>query len=317
MDTRLSNLVSSRTTQPRHTPSGESSFRNNRFTTEDAGTTETDSRPSSVNSVPPVVKFPKRCGALLLFLLIVPVANAQAPNDAFKPGETLTYDVMWTVFHAGEVSATLADGPQHDTYEVTATARSEGFVSLLFAVDNVLRATSNQQSLCSQGIVKKISEGRRRKDTQLAFDYTRKQAILDERDLTQPQAPPKHQEFDIPPCVEDVVTAFYYLRRQPLEVGHTIELPVNDGSKTQRVVVEVQAREKVQTPMGTFDALRVEPKVFNGLLQRKGRMLIWFSADHRHLPLRIKAMISVGSITGTLRSVSSQQMSAPPASARN
>ena len=109
------------------------------------------------------------------------------------------------------------------------------------------------------------------------------------------------------------VTAFYYLRRQPMEVGHTIELPVNDGSKTQRVVVEVQAREKVQTPMGTFDALRVEPKVFSGLLKRKGRMLIWFSADERQLPLRIKAMISVGSITGTLRSVTHQKENASPA----
>ena len=98
-----------------------------------------------------------------------------------------------------------------------------------------------------------------------------------------------------------------------MEVGHTIELPVNDGSKTQRVIVEVQAREKVQTPTGMFDALRVEPKVFNGLLKRKGRMLIWFSADERQVPLRIKAMITAGSITGTLRSVTYQKQNAPPA----
>jgi len=107
------------------------------------------------------------------------------------------------------------------------------------------------------------------------------------------------------------VTAFYYLRRQHFEVGHTIELPVNDGSKTQRVVVEVQAREKVQTPLGTFDAFRVEPKVFNSLFKRKGRMLIWFSADDRQLPLRIKAVIAVGSITGTLRSVSHRRRTSP------
>ena len=67
--------------------------------------------------------------------------------------------------------------------------------------------------------------------------------------------------------------------------------------------MDVQAREKVQTPMGTFDAVRVEPRVFNGLLKRKGRMLIWFSDDPRHLPIRVKAMMAVGSITGTLRSV--------------
>ena len=253
---------------------------------------------------------------LLAVLLITTVAGmAQNPQGPFAPGEMLTYDVMWTVFRAGEVTATLRTKGEgnHAVNEVTATARSEGFTSYLFNVDNVFRATSSPQTLCSEGIVKKVSEGRRHKDTQIVFDYAQKLALLDEHDLNQPNAPPKHGEFEIPPCVEDVVTAFYYLRRQHLKIGHTIEMPVNDGSKTQRVVVEVQAREKVQTPMGTFDALRVEPKVFNGLLKRKGRMLIWFSADQRQLPLRIKAMISVGSITGTLRSVTYQKQNAPPA----
>ena len=253
---------------------------------------------------------------LLVFLLIALTAgNAQNTHDPFKPGEMLTYDVMWTIFRAGEVTATIRPKGEgnHDAYEVTATARSQGFVPLLFYVDNVFRATSSAQTLCSEGIVKKVNEGHRHKDTHIAFDYTRKLAVLDERDLNQPQAPPKHAEFDIPPCAEDVVTAFYYLRRQHLEVGHNIELPVNDGSKTQRVIVEVQAREKVQTPMGTIDAFRVEPKVFGGLLKRKGRMLIWFSADERQVPVRIKAMIAVGSITGTLRSVTYPKQDASPA----
>ena len=236
-----------------------------------------------------------RMSALVLGLPLVAVAAgfAQNPQEPFTLGETLTYDVTWTVFRAGEVTATIqtSRAGNRDAYEVTATARSQGFVSLLFDVNNVFRATSSPQTLCSEGIVKTVNEGRRHKDTHITFDYDRKLALLDERDLNQPKAPPKHAEFDIPPCVEDVVTAFYYLRRQRLEIGHTIELPINDGSNTRRVIVEVQAREKVQTPMGTFDALRVEPKVFNGLLKRKGRMLIWFSADERQLPLRIKAMI--------------------------
>jgi hypothetical protein len=61
-----------------------------------------------------------------------------------------------------------------------------------------------------------------------------------------------------------------------------------------------------------FDTFRVEPKVFNGLFQRKGRMLIWFSTDHQRLPVRIKAMISVGSLTGTLRSITRQPAEASP-----
>jgi hypothetical protein len=191
-------------------------------------------------------------------------------------------------------------------------------VSLLYDVNNEFRSFFSPQSLCSQRMTKKIKEGRRQEDTLIVFDAIRNLALLDERDLRHANAPAKHAENEIPACVEDVVTAFYYLRRQHLEVGHTIEVPVNDGSKTQRVVVEVQAREKIQTPMRTFDAFRVEPTGINGLLtgllKSKGRMLIWFSADNQQLPLRIKAMTSLGSITGTLRSVSHPPPPASPAS---
>ncbi len=258
----------------------------------------------------------RRVSVWLAALLSLTLATgiAQTSQQAFEPGETLTYDVTWTVFRAGVVTTSLRTigEKNNDSYEITATAQSQGFVNILFAVNNVFRATSSPETLCSEGITKNVREGRRQKDTHIVFDYTRKLALLDERDLNQPSAPPKHEEFDIPPCVEDVVTAFYYLRRQPLMVGHTLELPVNDGSKTQRVIVDVQAREKVQTPVGIFDAVRVEPKVFNGLLKRKGRMFIWFSDEPRHLPLRIKAEISVGTITGTLRSVSYPKPGAPP-----
>jgi hypothetical protein len=222
----------------------------------------------------------------------------------------LAYDVTWSVFRAGEGTATLRStgAGSNDAYEVTTTARTQGFVSLLFDVNDEFRSLFSPQTLCSQRIVKKVNEGHRHKDTLIVFDTTRKLALLDERDLRHANAPAKHAENEIPACVEDVVTAFYYLRRQRLEVGHTIEVPVNDGSKTQRVVVEVQAREKIQIPMGTFDAFRVEAKGINGLLnallKSKGRMLIWFSADNQQLPLRIKTVVSLGSITGTLRSVS-------------
>jgi hypothetical protein len=252
--------------------------------------------------------------ALTLLLTASGLGTAQNEKDPFVPGEKLTYDVTWSVFHAGEVTATLQDVSvgSHDEYEVITTARSEGFVSLLINIDNEFRSFFSPQTLCSQRIIKRVREGHRRKDTLIAFDTVRKLALLDERDLSLPGAPAKHAENPIPACVEDVVSAFYYLRRQPIEVGHTIELPVNDGLKTAQVVVEVQAHEKVQTPMGTIDTFRTEPKVFNGLLKRKGRMLIWFSADDQRLPVRIKAVIAAGSITGTLRSVTRQAPAPPP-----
>jgi hypothetical protein len=234
---------------------------------------------------------------------------AQTPPSSalpFAPGETLKYNVTWSVFPAGQVVATLKQrgyGAQ-DAYEVDTTAESTGFVSLLFGINNHYRAVFDPATLCSREIYKTVNEGRRHKQTHIVFDAARKVAILNEVDLAKPTHPVKHATDAIPGCVEDILTAFYYLRRQPMYVGEKIQLPVNDGSQTREVIVDVQERARIQTVFGPRYALRVEPKAMGDLYKKKGRLLIWFSDDAQRLPLRIKAMLLVGAITGNLISVS-------------
>ncbi len=245
-------------------------------------------------------------------------AGTDPPALPFRPGEKLTYSVTWSVFQAGEVAALLEEsGSDPDDYQIVTTAQARGIVSKLYALDDEYRSRLNPQTMCSAGISKQTLEGRRHKQTEIVFDSARKLAILDERNLAKAGEPPKHNEEPIPPCVQDVVSAFYYLRAQPMHVGDRIQVPVNDGSKTTMVTVEVQAREQIETPIGTRYAFRVEPAVFGpgSVYKRKGRMLIWFSDDAQRLPLRIKAMLSVGTLTGTLESVSGNAIIGPASAA--
>jgi len=238
---------------------------------------------------------------------------AEEPAAPFTPGETLTYDLSWQIFPAGQIVATLVrfGEPTQDSYEVKATAQSRGFVSLLYNVQDEFDSFFNPSTSCSESITKRINEGRRHKNTRIVFDRTRKLAVLDERDLAGKDSPAKHDENQIPACVQDVVSAFYFVRRQPLRVGREVTLPVNDGTKTADVRVEVQALETIRTPLGTRSAFRVEPTVLGGLMKRKVRMQIWFSDDAERLPLRIKAMMSIGTLTAELKSMTAGPASAP------
>ncbi|MCL5005383.1 MAG: DUF3108 domain-containing protein [Acidobacteria bacterium] len=258
------------------------------------------------------MKIGRRCFVIFgIFLALLaagtPAQEAEEKPLPFSPGETLTYDVSWSIFHAGEVTATLSKDPEgsRNAFVVKTTARSEGFVSILYKVRDDFESVFDPETLCSLEISKQINEGRRHRDAKIMFDGARGLAILNERNLSKPSEPPKHDEHKIPACVQDIVSGFYYLRSQPLRVGETIHLAVNDGSKTTQVAAAVVDREKIQTPLGAKDALRVEPRIFGTLYKKmKGRMLIWFSDDEHHYPLRIKAILSVGSITGTLTSIS-------------
>lgn len=245
---------------------------------------------------------------------IPPASASPGVPVPFSPGEELTFDLSWNIFTAGQIAATIsrvADAPG-DSYRIKAIAKSRGFVSLLFPVEDEYESFIDTQTLCSRRITKKVNEGRRHKETAIVFDSRRKLAILDERDLAHPSSPPKHDEQAIPGCVEDVISAFYDIRRQPLKVGQVIGLPINDGSKTTDVRVEVQAVESIKVPFGQRMAYRLEPTVFSGLLKRRGRMLIWISDDPQRLPLRIKAMIAVGTISAELRTVGNSQASGAP-----
>lgn len=257
------------------------------------------------------MKLHRSCIVLAGILLAMTAANAGAQTAKnkplpFGPGETLTYNVNWSVFPAGKVTATLTRDKKdsNDAFVVTTTASSQGFVSLLYKVQDEFRSVFNPDTLCSMQISKQINEGRRHLITKIIFDSDRGVAILHERNLNSAYGPPKHAEHAIPPCVEDVVSAFYFVRSQPLHVGQKIKLAVNDGSKTATVVAPVTTRKKIQTPLGTHEALRVEPTVFGNLYEKKkGKLVIWFSDDKYHYPLKIKAMLKLGAITGTLTSV--------------
>src|SRR5579863_5001120 len=97
----------------------------------------------------------KACLALLIFTGVNP-ARAQAPGRfPFAPGETLTYDVNWSIFTAGRVVATLLKPGNEgtDPTEIVTTARTQGFASLLFKVQDDFDSFFNPQTLCSQRIL--------------------------------------------------------------------------------------------------------------------------------------------------------------------
>jgi hypothetical protein len=91
-----------------------------------------------------------------------------------------------------------------------------------------------------------------------------------------------------------------------LEPGQSAQIPVSDGKKSVSARVEAQEREQIKTKVGTFNTVRYEAFVFNGVLfARKAQLQMWLSDDARSLPVQIRARMSfpVGSITFTLDKV--------------
>ena len=222
------------------------------------------------------------------------------PEGNLRPvvEQTLVYGAEWRVFNAG--TATLRLEQSGTDHHVVGTADATGAVALLYHVRDRYQSLFNPSTFCSKSITKNIEEGLRKVDTNISFDYARSKAVLDQKNIKKNET--KHDEHDIPSCVTDILSAFYYVGSLPLEPGKTFSFPLNDGGKTVTVDVHAEAREQIKTPAGTFNTVRVQPDVPSGVLKGKGKIWIWYAEDLR-MPVRLKGKLFWGTVTFTLQRV--------------
>lgn len=248
--------------------------------------------------------------ALPLVLLVAALAAtrtiAQEPRLPFAAGEKLRYNVSWRLLPAGSAEISLSQerqGPQAGRWRVSGKAQSVGYVSNIYKVEDEYTSTFRGAPLCSAGLRKVIHEGGRHRDVKLDFDAQARSARVEEKDLAT-GAIVRNAQFPTPACVHDILSALYYVRSRPLTIGQVIDVPINDGSKTIQLRVEVQAEEDIKTELGVIRAVRVEPAVFDGkLFSGKGRMHVWFARDAQRVPVQLRAQIGVGTITATIAAI--------------
>jgi hypothetical protein len=226
-----------------------------------------------------------------------------AANHKFPTGLTYVYTAEWRLWTAGTAKLKMEPG-DNGMLRVAATAESSGFVALLYRVSDRFQALFNPQNFCSNSISKHSEEGFRKRDTFIHFNYQRRKAVLDERNLKSGES--KHTENDIPGCVTDVLSGIYYAASLPLRDGDTYTFPLNDGGKTVDVKVHVVGREQVKTDAGTFMAIKVEPESSEGVLKNRGRIWIWYSDDAQRIPVQMKGRMFWGTLTFKLQRVEKQ-----------
>jgi len=185
-----------------------------------------------------------------------------------------------------------------------ATAVSAGVVNALYKVNDRFEAFFDPHRFCSLKVSKHIEEGSHARQSELLFDYTRSKSVLDEKNLKSGET--KHVENDIPACVSDVVSGFYYLASLPLQAGNFNAFQINDGGKTTEVTAHVEAREQVKVPAGTFQTVRVKVEAVSGAMKGKGTVWAWFTNDASHTPVQMRSKLGWGTLLFRLQKVDMQ-----------
>ena len=250
---------------------------------------------------------------VILLLLAVPSVLAQksAGLKHFETAEELHFeaefsklmlrklDVADLTFRASrtplDTAAAISADASPFALTFTADIASKGFFARLFDLKFRERVESTVEPISFTVQKTKIldEQGKRVRETQATFDRSKGKMTWTLRDPNNPSAEPRQKIADFSGQLQDVLSAIYFIRTQPLAVGKSFEIFIGDGGNVYKIPVKVVEKKRMKTVLGRVDVLRVNPELFGpGRLidEEKGEFSIWVTADARHIPVggRIK-----------------------------
>jgi hypothetical protein len=207
-------------------------------------------------------------------------------NHAFQDGEVLRYVVRYGPIVAGSAQLSLDEivlFRGRPCFRIVSRAWSNSFFSNFYRVDDRVESLTDRDGLFSWWAEKHLREGSFRADQHAEFDQEDHTIYFNRDTLRQ-----------ISPFVQDVLSAMYFLRTLPLQVGEEILLDAFSDGKLYPLQIRVFGHERIRTRAGRFDCLVVEPFLQTpALFNQKGRIQVWLSNDNRKIPVLMKSQIYV------------------------
>lgn len=237
----------------------------------------------------------------------------------FAAGERLVYEVNWKpfffipAFKAGELSLQVEQSryQQKDAYKLSAWALSSGALPGIagLSIRNYFESIIDRENFRSYRLFKQTRQGERKRDMEILFDYKLDRTRLYEVDaaVEPPQEIRDETIPGIPGPLNDVLSVFYVARLRDISVGDRYLIYLSDNGKHEQVQVRVERKEKVHTPIGQFDALKIT--TVGGLFKGGGDFRIWYSEDDWRVPVKFEADVRFGKVYGQLIRMQTQGIS--------
>ncbi|MGO9614474.1 MAG: DUF3108 domain-containing protein [Dissulfurispiraceae bacterium] len=220
------------------------------------------------------------------------------PAETFR--ERLSYDIYWMGIYVGR--AVIEAINENGEVSLASQVHSSPFVSAFYRVEDYAKSTISNGSP-SHFSIKQI-EGKYRSDKETFFDMNNQKIIFFDylKEL--------RKEYDVTEKeIWDVISGFYYLRSQPLEVGRRIDINIFDSNKFYTAEVDVLRKETIKLyNFETVNAVIIKPMLKSeGLFQNKGEILIWLTDDEHKIPVKIETQVPIGKVVAELTSLETME----------
>lgn len=221
-------------------------------------------------------------------------------NNAFKPGEKLSYRLHYGVLNAGE--AVLEVKPDvlkikgREIVHIVGTGVTTGATDIVFKVRDRYETYLDKDALLPWHFVRRVEEGGYKFAQDYSFNHYQGKVDIGH-----------DQKFDVPADVQDMVSAFYTARNMNLSAakpGDIFSMVCFMDKELWPMKIKLIGRETIDSDLGPIRCLKFRPIVQKGrVFKQEEDLTVWISDDKNHVPVRAQADILVGSIKMDLKAV--------------
>ncbi|WP_244829529.1 DUF3108 domain-containing protein [Desulfurobacterium thermolithotrophum] len=227
---------------------------------------------------------------------------SEKPSDYDFDGEVLKYRLYWTIFHVANSSSEVKKIDKNH-YKISGRVSTAGIAEWFKSIEDKGFSIWNEETKVPEITFLSQREGNYVKDKIYTYDLKKKEIKYIKKKPGEKEKQTKTIKIPFIPF-EDIITSVFFFRKYGVfEIGKETVFPLFTGEKFQNVSFKVLSKERISTPLGDIETYKVVPSSSlspKGAFERRGKVYFWFTADKRHIPVKVVAEVKVGSVSAVL-----------------
>ncbi len=215
-------------------------------------------------------------------------------NESSTSGEILNYKVFYALagayIGAGEAtfSNKLESFQQKTVYHFTGFGKTYSAYDWIYKVRDTYESFVDTSTMLPLKFSRQVNETGNHIFNNVLFNQTTNRAVS------------TNGVFNIPPCIQDVLSAIYYARNidySKAKNGDIFPFSIYLDDHVYPVYIRYMGKANLKTKYGNFNTIKFKPKLIEGTLFKGGeQMTVYVTDDANKIPVYIETPILVGSI---------------------
>lgn len=214
-------------------------------------------------------------------------------QQAFKPGEKLTYRLTYGVFDAGEATFRVMETKRtvkgRKLWRMVATGKTVSAFEWFYKVDDLYESYMDVDAMIPWVFKRRVDEGGFKFEQDYIFKHHVNQVETE-----------KGKTHEVPDQVQDMISAFYYARTfdfSKAKKGDKFKVNIFLDEKLTPTEVKYLGKEVIKTRKGKFRCHKFAPVVVEGrIFPSDDAATVYITDDENKIPLMAKAKLHFGSV---------------------